>query len=251
MNKQLKYIAMSFVIFFCTTQTHPGPYTSRIKKLVHTIETKGPHKKDKYQKKVLEELKSKHTTPPDIATLPLIINLFSFGKNYPIVANNQKTLERSVYQFKNVPGFQETLLTFLRHLNLPETAKGYLYEVQRAVALHDAYGLCDPIKAFNAHLSVTQNGVNCSRQFDLITQNFRIECKDRDFDQLPVASRSSRQIRKQLLAQRDIVETYNEECGTNIAFQLSSKQPLPIAWQEWLCENSIDFFEGVQESPEA
>ena len=242
---------MSFVISFCTTQTHPGPYTSRIKKLVHIIETKGPHKKDKYQKKVLDELKSKHTTPPDIATLPLIINLFSFGKNYPMVTNNQKTLERSVHQFKNVPGFQKTLLTFLCHLNNPETAKGYLYEVQRAVALHDAYRLSDPIKAFNTHQSVVQNGVKHSRQFDLITRNFRIECKDRDFDQLPVASWSSKQIRNQLLTQRDIVETYNEEHDTDITFQLSSKQPLPIAWQEWLQENEIDFFEGVQESPEA
>ena len=249
MNKQLNALAMLYLISFCTLQAHPGPYTARIKKLVHIAETKGAHKIGTYQSKVLAELKSKDTTPPDIEMLPSIINLFSLGTTYPLIANNQTMLEYSVYQFKKVSGFTTTMLTFLRQLNDPQAAKGYLYEVQRAVALHDTYGTQDPIMEFNAHQSVIQNGVKQSRQFDLITKKFRIECKDRNFGQLPIQSRNSKQLRNQLLTQRSIVEACNVEHGTTITFQLSSKQPLPIVWKEWLYENRIDFFEGVSESP--
>lgn len=224
----------------------------RITHYIHSIETKGQHKTSKYQKKILSSLKSKSDFNPTQDLLVSTIALFSLGATYPTVINNQIVLENSVHYFWGTPGYIGTLMAFLRHANEP-ASKGRLYEIQCAVALHQCQkkkdmfkrAHCHYIQAFNTQrVAQKKSGELLSREFDIITNDCWIECKDRNFEQIVLESTKSTPICTQLLDQKEIVDVHNKTHRTSVTFQLYSKQVLPYTWKEWLNIHHIPFCEG-------
>lgn len=234
------------LFFFGFVQCHPGHYTGRIEKLIRIVESKGQHKLEKYQKKVLSELKSKHHSQPDYGKLIPIISLFSLGNSHPLVKENRSILETSLACFKNVPGYEKTLMTFLQHLSHPETARGYLYEIQQAVAMKDAYRILafGKIETFNKKKA----------DFDFIALRkhdkkvFYVECKDRNFEKIRTKTKKGYDstLCKQLLLKKAIVEAHNKRYADNASLALCSNKSLPTTWKHWLDAHDVIYSEGTQ-----
>ncbi len=139
-------------------------------------------------------------------------------------------------RFGEAPGFQKTLFTLLRNLNNEGFTRGYLYELEVALAL-DHQG--NTVRRFGA---IRRAGSLC-REFDLITDTHWIECKNITWACVPVDGNKkwARHLKEQFLEQRSIVANYNRKHGKNITYAVCSKNEIPLSWQFWFKKHSIDF----------
>ena len=75
------------------------------------------------------------------------------------------------------------------------------------------------------------------REFDIITQNKWVECKNLNWEKIDTV-RDITRYKTNFQQQKLIAQHHNK------FFELYSKQPIPTSWKEWFKTNNIIFYEG-------
>lgn len=151
---------------------------------------------------------------------------------YTIVEKNRESLHQAIELFSTTPGFYTTLSSFFKQVRYPHTAKGYLYEIERALEIEESEDH-DQILAFSHHLGFENTQ---TREIDLVTTCFCIECKNwQSFN-----PKKATKLRKQLKAQQKVVKEYNKRYPqTSKQVMLSSKHTIPTSIISWCKRNNI------------
>jgi len=227
-KKNISYFLWFSLLLYteCTSQ-----YSSRICKLINIIA----------KQKICQPAQLNNTSYHP----PTTDDLFEHGKAYSIVSHNEATLRYSMHHFWNTPGYFKSLKTFISTLETPNTAKGHLYTIQRAAALHKAYPNYDII-AFNTHCPLPTLSV--AREFDIVMQHKHkshlivcFECKACNLEKAAPHLSNGKTLCTQFLEQKEITDKHN------LLLQVSSYQPLNATWRAWFNSNMIHYFEGVEE----
>jgi len=152
--------------------------------------------------------------------------------HYKIVEKNREILNRAVELFSTTPGFYTTLSSFMKQVRYPQTAKGYLYEIERALEIEESEDT-DQVVAFSHYLGFNNTQ---TREIDLVTNYYFIECKNwQSFNQ-----RKSTKLHKQLKAQQKVVTEYNKRFPqTPKQVMLSSKHAIPESIISWCTKHNI------------
>ena len=149
--------------------------------------------------------------------------------------SKRKTLDQAFHQFKDTPGFLQTVTAFVQHGN-EDSAAGHWYEIEKAVALHEQHcndEKCPVIVGFNQRITTAVG----TREFDIIALlkncTHLYECKNVTW------KGNARKKRCQFLDQQRIAQDLQRAHHIHCSYLLCSKQPLPLKWISWFKEHQI------------
>jgi hypothetical protein len=155
-----------------------------------------------------------------------------------------KKLWQATHAFRHKPGFPSMLYNTIREAHSPDTARGYLFELETALA---AQADGEIIVAFGQHHS---DSLGRDREIDIETEKLWIECKDICWHRLKLHEKQKKLLEKQkqklirqLTDEQSLMEEMNGKTKNQKTFVLCSKQPISQEWQEWLEEQAIAFIQ--------
>ena len=114
--------------------------------------------------------------------------------------------------------------------------KGPMYELEKAIELQKKG---DQIIEFGKTIG--------AREFDLMTKTTLIECKNIDWKKFQLTGNQEldKKINKSIGdAQSTFCAQKSIALRTGLAFEIHSKNVIPIEWKNWFVEKNIIFFEG-------
>lgn len=220
----MKYLILLWLIYFSSADCS---ITHAINIAKQIIKSENPQQ---HQKKLALYLKT--TTPNqlyrqnDLQCIFQALSLLTTPLT-PFISALQQSLSR----FEETPGYNENLRLIVIKPYDEGLVNGHAYEIERALALAD---IGEPILGFN----VTLRTRHLRREFDVLTQNYAIECKN-----IRWKNEVNKKLTQQFLAQKKIIDHKNRQSNYNRRFQVSSKQSVPECWHHWFAENDIDVYE--------
>jgi hypothetical protein len=117
--------------------------------------------------------------------------------------------------------------------------KGTHYELERAIELHnDGVYVCGlGLRVYHDHIV---------REFDIFTDMAWIECKNVNWQILINSALFFSNFENQLMAQKNLVDTYNRYYSQKqkIRYQVSSKNPIPYCVKQLFTYHDIDSYES-------
>lgn len=142
-----------------------------------------------------------------------------------------KITEEAIKTLQNVPGAKEKEgpITKVLEGKGDESIKGFVFELQRAYEL-----VQQGIKVIGIGIKV--KGEKIIREFDIITQNKLIECKNINWEKL--TEDRIRDLKEQFAEQLKIAKDIGKE------FEVHSKNLIPKMWKKWFEKKGIKFLEG-------
>lgn len=183
------------------------------------------------QQKLISLLKSKEQLPT--SAYDPIVTALEQHNSFPQLEEFASSITFGLKHLQETPGFIATLRTALSNLDNPDTAKGHLHEIDSAVKIAQDTG-DEELLGLNV---VKKTGTQKGKQFDIITSERWIECKDLNWAILRGAKQH--RIKRQLLHQKKIVDAHNRIENQPVRYELHSKQPMPRTWQQWVQDHEI------------
>ncbi|HLE76606.1 MAG TPA: hypothetical protein VI521_02405 [Candidatus Babeliales bacterium] len=148
----------------------------------------------------------------------------------------KQDLEQACELFEKTPGFLKVLRQLSLCRNYPN-AKGYWYEIEKAVALHRMhYDSCqqEVIQSFETVIQSPEG--NKAREFDIIAQidgkTIYYECKNMHW-----THKRPRLVAQFLDQQQIVTDVMNNR--RSLAYIVASKQPIPPRWKRFFAKQSI------------
>jgi len=163
-----------------------------------------------------------------------LIQTFELSNYHPSIGDLTK-LEKAVELFEHTPGALTKDGPLYKALEFGKkavesadlsTARGAMYEVEKAVQLAE---MGEEIVEFGKKFNL--NGV---REFDIITKNKLIECKNIDWYKMKNIFKTQGKFGHQ----HKIAQKFGK------IFEIHSKTPIPIEWKNWFIKQGIKFVEG-------
>lgn len=165
----------------------------------------------------------------------------------PFLTEHAETLLKAITLFHHINGFRDTFFTLLSHAQYPQTASGFLYELEVALQVHE-HGEC--VLSFGrrheSHRDIFRTNI-LNREIDVETKSYWFECKNIHWEKVVKADRQEK-LKRQLLDEHQLAMEQNQHVKRPKMFVLCSKQPIPENWQEWLNEQEIEYICTSEES---
>src|SRR5579885_1328218 len=174
------------------------------------------------QQQLISLLKSKEQLPS--TAYDPIVTALEQQDNFPQLQEFSRSITFGLKHLYNTPGFIPTLRTALCNLDNPDSAKGYFHEIDSAVRLSQE-SEDEELLELN---TIKKLGQKKGKQFDIITSNRWIECKDLNW--AIVRGTKQRRVQRQLLHQKKLVDEHNRLHNQSVQFEVHSRQPLTAAW---------------------
>lgn len=233
---QLRYalsLTLYFFVFpFCL---HANPYIHRFAQAISTLKA---HQQPKAQQELLKMVRIQR--PSDVATLYATINALGLGTTYPILNAHAATIKNALETFSEVENIATKIHETLSAIDNPHFMKGHVYELEKALAIHE-HNDDEKIESFSAPLHCPQG--TYFRILDIITNRRFIECKNINWDHVPVNSgrKIASYLKQQFLDEQKLVAAENERTNDDKRFVVASKQPIPSNWQACFKEHGIEY----------
>jgi|GEM_PF-4215522 len=140
-------------------------------------------------------------------------------------------------EFRKIPGYGILYNNIYKaaHEGYTPTTKGYIYELLVAWHLQHHGHI---INSFN----YTYEGLGYTRQFDIVTDQWAVECKNIEWPYVVRSDKIAQQLERQFCEQRDLVDA-NLVDGLQW-YVMYSYNPIPPAWKEKLRQQRIMFMQG-------
>lgn len=228
------------------------PHEHSQKSLIAAIKNYSCPHRHEYQQELMQSFHKERPLDLDCAeTLEALL----VDNTTPFLTEHAATLFAATRVFKNIPGFSDTFYKVLGHARYPDTARGFLYEIEVALrALEQG----ERIVSFGQrHQSTSERSLN--REIDVETERHLFECKDILWDKIRKIDRQEK-LKRQLideqqlaLEQQNSLEQnkhsfkhkralkQNKYAALQKLFVLCSKHPIPADWQEWLDKQKISY----------
>ncbi len=162
----------------------------------------------------------------------------------------QKMLQEAFEVFEETPGFVETAQSLFSHRN-SHTSKGYRYEIEKALALHNAHCTCKTAPVVRAFSQITASPRRSQkREFDIVAlidgHYVLYECKNIRWDSYPYNDDDTdwdeavQRIVLQFNNQQEIVEDLSEHYSGKFSYIVTSKKTIPPKWKKWFEQQGIE-----------
>ncbi len=149
---------------------------------------------------------------------------------HPTIAPHSTILLRSYELFKHTPGYHDTVQRILADAHCPSGVKGRTYELATAILLQQKGEL---VKALNKKVSCG----NDTKEFDIVTDNLLVECKDIGWES------NKSKLRRQMKAQAAVAQQRKKMNQEPYRYVVHSRQPIPPGWKKWLKRKNIHYHE--------
>lgn len=168
--------------------------------------------------------------------MSLVIHALAYKNTLPHLNLNESILTQSLDYFYDKPGYLSVLIKTLvtGALHHDNQFKGYLYEIETAVEIENTEK--EIVQEFCKIVQVDKQ----KREIDLVTDKAWIECKA--IHNTPTKNLNS--LKKQVLAQKALLDAYNETHETNLNYWVSFKENISDSLKQWLEKNNISFAVG-------
>jgi hypothetical protein len=243
-SSYIKIIAVSlFFLFSSFTFTCDNTCDDHVKTIAHNIEELRNSsftykKKNSTSKKELCHkqnalIKSFSLVEPE--NIPIdhfkeTLFLLHEAKTHSALNAHYAIIQLALDTLMHIKGFSGLIRLLIRNINNSNCFSGLLYEVEKGLQI---YLENEQEELVEFQRIVTVSYTNKTREFDIITTQRIIECKNINW--------AKKTYRKQFIAQKKAVKKLNKKNGTNLMYEVCSKQSIPQAQQQWFTTNNINF----------
>lgn len=144
-------------------------------------------------------------------------------------------LEKSDRYLQNVDGYQHLLYSLVKMHALPHFCKGYLFELETALALCEQEDAVIEYFHYLMHRPKSEK-TSDKREIDIVSNQHITECKNYNWNYV---NRSN--LKKQLGHQHSILKDYNAYYGTTYKHLFCSKNVIPNWFTQWLFDHNIEY----------
>jgi len=249
-DKEIKIVAKAVAADIDTAVDMPMPSPQLPDESEEDEEEEQQQKVEKNQqdKQKAERITNSSTAEEIVDALESLLDELAQGIKW-----NPARLIRSIKLHKHIPGAMGTngpirrLVTYVKQqsanklvikgptaINNVIDIKGPIWELEKALQLTE---LEETIIAFDKEYAAEILGKIVTREFDIITEKALIECKNINW-----ATRigsSAEKLQNQFLEQQQVAQAHGK------IFEIHSKGPIPLAWQQWFTEHTMKYFEGL------
>ncbi len=142
----------------------------------------------------------------------------------------------AIEKLHEISGFDETLHVLLDTLDQP-TCAGHLFEIEKALEIMLAQS---SEKLLYMNRKIEDPEYNIGVFVDIITSERIIECKNIAWNKKPdMPNPITSKLVNQFLTQQEVVKRINRNSETHHAYEVHSKRPVPLVWQNWFDVHKI------------
>lgn len=173
--------------------------------------------------------------------LHMITAALSRGTQFPLITQAREIIDESINVFAHVPGFATKFKSLITALHNEHFFKGYLYELEKALAIAQAIHTQEYVERFEKILHNPHAKQRC--RIDIATNERLIECKNINWKNAVcrLHPKSTSSLQEQFLTHQYIINAIH----TSRTYAVSSKKNIPKIWREWFDKYQIAYEEDT------